>query len=252
MKLTQPSLSSPSAPTVSATALNTSTELGLVRSGLVAEYRFNEGSGQILYDYSGNNNHGTLGSTTGADTNDPTYAGGGASFTTDDYIVGPTTLKYSSFTFQIAINNAGGDAYQAIIADSTGTTATGKAGYFLRKTDTSKRYQFRIYDAAGNEQNSGITGLTNGTWGLLTGTFDGTTIKSFLGATLADSVACTGITQSSQALYIGRYSYTTAGYFGGSIAYLAIYNRALTQAEITQNYNYLKSYLLRERGIALA
>ena len=224
----------------------------LIRRGLVAEYRFDERGGQTLIDHSGLGNHGTLGSTTGADTNDPTWTGQGASFTTDDYIVGPTTLKYSSFTVQIAINNEGGDAYQAIIADSSGTAATGKAGYFLRKTSTSKQYQFRIYDAAGDQQNSDITGPTNGTWGLLTGTFDGTTIKSFLGATLADSVACTGITQSPQALYIGRYSYTTGGYFGGSIAYLAIYNRALTQAEITQNYNYLKGYLLRERGISLA
>jgi glucan-binding YG repeat protein len=89
MKLIQPSLSSPSAPAVSALALAASTELGLVRSGLVAEYRFNEGSGQVLHDYSGNNNHGTLGSTTGADTNDPAWTPAGSSYDgVDDYVTG--------------------------------------------------------------------------------------------------------------------------------------------------------------------
>jgi len=36
------------------------------------------------------------------------------------------------------------------------------------------------------------------------------------------------------------------------LAHATIYSRALTQAEITQNYNYLKGYLRRERGISLS
>lgn len=54
-----------------------------------AEYRMDEGTGQILTDYSGHNYTGQLGSTTGADTNDPAWAGGGLKFATNDYCMIP-------------------------------------------------------------------------------------------------------------------------------------------------------------------
>ncbi len=41
-------------------------------------------------------------------------------------------------------------------------------------------------------------------------------------------------------------------YQTGNDAYLIIYNRALTDAEISKNYAYLKSYLKKQRGISLA
>ena len=62
---------------------------GLVRNGLVAEYPFNTGSGQTVPDVSGNGNHGTLGSTSGVDTNDPAWHPLGLSFDgVDDVITG--------------------------------------------------------------------------------------------------------------------------------------------------------------------
>ena len=42
-----------------------------MQAGLQVHYSFDEGSGQALVDQSGNGNDGTLGSTAGADTNDP-------------------------------------------------------------------------------------------------------------------------------------------------------------------------------------
>ncbi len=42
-------------------------------AGLVAYWRFDEGSGQIAFDYSENGNHGQLGSTDGSDTHDPRF-----------------------------------------------------------------------------------------------------------------------------------------------------------------------------------
>ena len=43
------------------------------RSPLAGWWPMNERSGQKIYDWSGNGNHGRLGSTTGADDNDPTW-----------------------------------------------------------------------------------------------------------------------------------------------------------------------------------
>ncbi len=62
---------------------------GLVRNGLLAEYRYTDGTGQVLTDWSGQGNHCELGSTSGADTNDPTWSAGGADYDgVDDYVTG--------------------------------------------------------------------------------------------------------------------------------------------------------------------
>lgn len=52
---------------------NQGIELTGSESGLLLYQSFNEGSGQTASDYSGNGNYGTLGSTTGADSADPTW-----------------------------------------------------------------------------------------------------------------------------------------------------------------------------------
>ena len=59
-----------------------------IRDGLVAEYLFDEGRGQILHDYSGHGNHGQLGSTRDVDTNDPLWTPQGLEFDgVDDFVV---------------------------------------------------------------------------------------------------------------------------------------------------------------------
>lgn len=82
--------------------LLTSPGPGIVRRGLVGWYRFAE-TGQILQDYSGSGKNGTLGSTAGADANDPTWGGGGLQFATDDYVGCGTVLGAKpAFTYTLA------------------------------------------------------------------------------------------------------------------------------------------------------
>ena len=59
---------------------------GIVAAGLQLYYAFDEGSGQSLADQSGGGNDGTLGSSAGADTNDPSWTSSGLSFTVDDFV----------------------------------------------------------------------------------------------------------------------------------------------------------------------
>lgn len=73
----------------------------LSTSGLVACYlpylQIAQGAtGQSLIDYSPAGNHAQLGSTTGADTNDPTWGSNALVFDGDDYCVLPSTL-FDSF-----------------------------------------------------------------------------------------------------------------------------------------------------------
>jgi hypothetical protein len=255
MKLTQPSLSSPSVPAVSALALNASAGQGLVRSGLVAEYRFNEGSGQVLHDYSGNNNHGVLGSTTGADTNDPTWTGKGASFTTDDYISGTNILGLSKYTIFAVVSPTSTSGWGCICGKNTGSSAgAGKSGFFLRRGGGDLNLQ--QYDSNGDLCSATKTNaLSVSSWCMAIGVCDG--INVYCGTAnspLAKSSESMGTVAPNNTLNVrvGAYAYTESIFWEGSVAYFAMWNRALTQAEINQNYAYLKSYLLRERGIVLA
>jgi hypothetical protein len=270
MKLTQPSLSSPSTPVVSALALAASSELGLVRSGLVAEYRFNEGSGQILYDYSGNNNHGTLGSTTGADTNDPTYTGQGASFETDDYIVcgavkdgiGATQYAYTmSAVFYVGTAITKASTYSTLMSFKNSPTAADYAClYFGVITAALVDEIITLSDAVSSDVNYTYWGDTSASisigWHTVsirwTGAYYDIILDGVKKTVTHESGAVRLIPLSRLSLggryYGGAYS---GNQFNGGLAHVGVWNRSLTDAELSQNYAYLKSYLLRERGITI-
>lgn len=65
------------------------THQAIVTAGLVAEWRFDDGAGQVLTDFSGNGHHGQLGATSGAEASDPTWVAQGLSFDGDDRVVLP-------------------------------------------------------------------------------------------------------------------------------------------------------------------
>jgi len=58
----------------------------IVAGGLSAEWRFDQGVGQVLTDHTGNGHHGRLGATTGADAADPLWTAQGLSFDGGDFV----------------------------------------------------------------------------------------------------------------------------------------------------------------------
>lgn len=70
-------------------------------------------------------------------------------------------------------------------------------------------------------------------WHLLSGTFDGSTGKIYFDSELLNSGSLYQL--GSRTTYIGMYGYTNN--FNGYMGNIMIYNRALTQLEITQNFN---------------
>ncbi len=65
---------------------------------LQLHYTFEEGSNQTTADLSGNNRHGTLGSSSGIDSNDPTWASDGANSYLDFSRVNSTRVSSPTFT----------------------------------------------------------------------------------------------------------------------------------------------------------
>ena len=223
---------------------------GIVRNGLVAEYRFNEGAGQVLYDYRSNNN-GQLGSAAGADTNDPTWTAGGLTFATDDYCAMPVPFNVNeNWAVYIAGKRDGnpsvewGEAFCSM-GISTGSNPQlyvfkGSTGFlrFYVHTGTFEAYVtfdtfpagFNMLVAKRNGDNYTLKNLTTGQVGAF--------VRS---GTLTGVDVCTLGVRRRNALDL---------YLNGEISYYLPYSRATSDAEDTQNYRALKT-ILAGRGVSI-
>jgi hypothetical protein len=264
MKLTQPSLSSPSTPVVSALALAASSELGLVRSGLVAEYRFNEGSGQVLHDYSGNNNHATFGADSASGVDDPTPNSYGHYLVTDDYFTLPPSVgnfmcgapgatvifvsnrgaPWSNHELTELVNGSNTTRFRIRYVDDNTIMVAGRsvAADSLQSITTTTTYTTTDYRM--------ITGIINPAQASMSIYVDNSLVKHTTGISFGQTVFDSTTTADTYRFRIGAGSYASPNnHYHGTISYALYYNRALSQLEITQIYNYLSSHLLTSRGV---
>jgi hypothetical protein len=98
----------------------------IVQDGLIAEWRFDDGAGQVLTDYTGNGHHGQLGATSGADAADPTWTAQGLSFDGGDRVILPSLPAIQGvdivFNSDVTINAPSGQrCLLSNIKDGTGT-----------------------------------------------------------------------------------------------------------------------------------
>jgi glucose/arabinose dehydrogenase len=196
-------------------------------AALIAAYSFSAGSGTALADASGNNRNGTL-------VNGPTWttgqAGGALSFDgANDYVTIADFAPPANLTLEAWIypsNNGGKDsiilgknsAEYDLRITSLGYLDGTSAGVWL--IDSS----FNFYALANANQ-----------WYNVAYTFDSVTHthKLYRNSVLVASGTNTGtISNTSNALWIGRNSQWNFGTFLGKIDNVRIYAGALTQAEI--------------------
>ena len=199
---------------------------GILGDDLLAWFRFDEGSGQVLTDYSLNGNDGELGSTSGSDANDPAWVHDGLDFATDDYVTAPNILSPSatSFTVLAAVNVTAASIVRGIIGQEDGT---GTGAQWLYIESTAHRLSANI----GGFANHTAT-LTAG-WHVVAMRKSGTTISLFVdGGDKEDftrtAVACDG------GVLIG----TNKGFdwdYDDNIALIAVYDAALTDQQVADN-----------------
>jgi hypothetical protein len=201
------------------------------KGGPVAEWKFDEGSGQTAFDESFNNNDGTLGATTGVEASDPTWVegkyGGALSFDgVDDYVSVPaisflaTGATFTAWMYLDSFTNAWlagkSDSYNTYIKIHDSTTVR-------VQTDTTGTYKDYI-----------VPTIQTGQWYFVTVIRDSDTTRVYLNG-IESSTG--GQTQTNVLTIdqIGKYAVNQE--FNGSIDSVRIYNYARTAEQILMDYN---------------
>ena len=230
---------------------------GIVRAGLVAWYKFNEGQGQRLVDWSGYGNHGTLGSSDGADTNDPAWTNRGLVFGADDYAVTPLLFSpliasgITTYSIVAVVNNTAGAISKIVYGERSSSTTNPVAlqFYFVNNAPA-----FYVRDDALNSAATVSPTAYSGAYAMYTGVRNGNKVYLYRNTTLLGTGTATlGVITVDRATIGANRSTTTDYYFDSTepIAFLAAYKVALALPEITQIFNALKAELA-SRGVVFA
>lgn len=209
-------------------------------ANLVSEWRFDEGSGQVVSDSWSGGNSGTLGGTTGSETNDPTWKTSGC--------VSGNCLSFDGVNDYVQVNDASNlnlSNYITLavwiyinvlpsVAPNDWAQVVGKPSYagsyciLLGNTGNMKFYL------------GGITSMlfartfSVGAWYHIVGTYDGSAMRTYVNGSLTNSVAASGpITTYANPLYMGaNASYALNGYIDD----VRIFNVAVPVSQIKEQY----------------
>lgn len=103
-------------------------------------------------------------------------------------------------------------------------------------TDSSPNLQVGYWDGGSFHPTPQGTVLTAGQWYQVVGTFDGTANQLYLNGTFVSSTATTSAAQSGGAGIRLMRRWDADQYWGGRLGIVRIYDAALTESQIAQNY----------------
>ena len=211
-------------------------------------------TGLSLYLDAGNTNSYPGSGSTWTDTvssipftlfNSPTYSSGNGGYlqfnpSSSQYAKSTTSLSsLSAWTVDVWHYYDGTNTLLSpCIVTEKWPNATGQLNFSLgNNSDTSPLLQVGFFN--GGWRNTPTTTLTSGSWYNLVGTYDGGTIKLYINNSLSQSTNYTGTsaTGGQGIVLMRRWDDPPAGYWGGRLSVVRIYNRSLSASEISQNYN---------------
>ncbi len=216
----------------------------------VAEWNFDEGSGQSTLDTSGNANTGQLGSTSGVDATDPAWTNGkvgkGLRFDgVDDYVSmgDQTTLNFGT-NFSVSawiypVSNPTGDG--SGIINKIQSYFSGRNGYALVIRGMGEgKCAGMVADASGYTENAGTgSAIALNTWSHVELTYDGSNLRCFLNGIIQWTTPATRTPTPSGYNFLVGDNLDNSGtrYFPGRIDNVKTYNYARTPAQIAWDYN---------------
>jgi hypothetical protein len=222
---------------------------------LVGWWPMNEGSGQVIHDYSGHHNNGQLGDSPVADGHDPTwipgvFAGSALRFGGDDYVQIPdsTSLEPQAITVAAWIRGTSTPGQYKYVV-SKGATGCESGSYGLY---TSSNGGLAFYIGDGTRQfvrsPEAPTTVWDGKWHHAAGTFDGSTVRLFVdGQEVGHGTpASAGISYNPPdgGGFIGDYHGSCDLYLIGDVDGVQIWSRALPVDDI---WRFLKALFSTSR-----
>jgi hypothetical protein len=201
--------------------------------GLVGWWRFDEGTGTIAGDSSGNGNNGTIYGATWVPGKDGTaliFDG------TDDYVECPASasLDVSIFTITAWINLTAYSPYLCPIVDR----ATASGGYSLWVGGTGY-YQgkLELNGGFGNQAFSSSITIPLDQWVFVAAVWNGTNVTFYMNNVSEQQTGYSFHDVGSLTTRIGNERWAFGGqYFNGVIDDVHIYNRALSATEVLEDY----------------
>jgi concanavalin A-like lectin/glucanase superfamily protein/Big-like domain-containing protein/putative Ig domain-containing protein len=199
-------------------------------SGLVAAYGFEEGTGTLTADASGQGNPGII---SGAAWR-PGKFGNSLEFDGLSNLVtvatSPEVNLTASLTIEAWVYPTSLTGWRTVLLKET--TAGLAYALYANDNDPKPATYVRLAGTSFSEGASGITQIPLNTWTHLATTFDGSSLSLHVGGVLVQSQPASGsIVQSSGPLRLGGNA-IWGEYFAGRIDEVRVYNRALSAAEI--------------------
>jgi hypothetical protein len=206
----------------------------------------NEGKGQTVRDWSGNGNNGQLGSTAGADANDPSWIRGiygwsyGLHFDPGEYVSIPdsTDLENQQLTVSAWFRGNGSPGqFKYLVAKGSNDCSTASYGLY---TGVYSGLSFYVSDPTTSTFTASADagqGVWDGKWHNASGTFDGQTVRFFIdgkeiGTGTPRGGAPIGYNTPSGNTTLGAYIGSCDLTFTGDLDEVSIWRKALPIAEI--------------------
>ena len=199
-------------------------------SGLVASYSFEEGTGTIANDASGNNNKGTLSNATW--TTSGKY-GKALSFNGTSSVVNIPDAASLRLTSAMTVEawvypTAAGSVWRTVVMKEV----TGELAYALYANEDVNVPAAYVRIGSTSQRVGGTSTLPLNTWTHLAATYSSGSLRIYTNGVLVSTQALTGsIASSTRPLRIGGNT-IWGEYFAGSIDEVKVYNRALSVTEI--------------------
>ncbi|MFQ6063646.1 MAG: LamG-like jellyroll fold domain-containing protein, partial [Methanosarcinales archaeon] len=213
-------------------------------NGLVAEWHFDEGKGNIVKDTSGNGNDGTI---HGATWVDGKY-GKALSFDgKNDYVEVPddeSLRLWNSYTLEAWINMKGMSSYGVIVAKRSGSTVN----FNYHISDAANDRKMASYNGATSV--GGTTVLNFNQWYHVAYVYDSGIIYFYLNGQFDGSASQTSGDANEHSVFIGTDNGGTKYYFNGIIDEIRIYNRALSAEEIKAHYEGIQTSLTITKSLS--
>lgn len=222
----------------------------VIQDGLVAEWRFDEGAGQQLTDYSGNGHHGTLGLLPISETNEPTWTVRGLSFVgnndADSRVTCPDDLITGGDPRTLCMVVKPGSTNRFGVEFNGDPVGTSFERWAVRSSGTPGFVRLEIQGAG---QDSSLATSAN-TWAFIAVTQSGANMNTAIAYRDGETFSFTssGVCATDGAFIMGQ---AGAGVeVEMELAYLMLYDRALSAEEIAQNRTALAA-IVAGRGITL-